>query len=137
MSKIFIDVGGHIGETVEAVIDPKYAFDIIYSFEPVSSCCDRIAQIPDARLRVMRTGLSNRDFEGTIHNPGALGASLYADAPDAHGSIERCRFIEAARFFSQFVTQSDCVYMKLNCEGSEVDVIENLVLAGEWNKVTH
>ncbi|HEY0098616.1 MAG TPA: FkbM family methyltransferase [Pyrinomonadaceae bacterium] len=137
MAKIFIDVGGHLGETVEAVIDPKYGFDVIYSFEPVSSCCERIRQIRDSRVRVMTVGLSNRDFEASIHNPGSLGASLYEDAPDAQGKSEKCRFIEAARFFREHIKQSDRVYLKLNCEGSEVDVIENLIINDEWSKVTN
>lgn len=137
MAKIFIDVGGHLGETIEAVIDPRYGFDVIYSFEPVSSCCEVIKQIDDPRVRVMQVGLSNQDFEASIHNPGALGASLYEDAPDAQGESEVCRFIEAADFFREHVKASDSVYLKLNCEGSEVDVIENLICAGEWRKVTN
>jgi len=31
--KIFIDVGGLVGGTVEAVLDPGYKFEKIYSFE--------------------------------------------------------------------------------------------------------
>ena len=31
--KIFIDVGGHVGETVEAILDAGYGFEKIYSFE--------------------------------------------------------------------------------------------------------
>jgi hypothetical protein len=36
--KVFLDVGAHLGETLEAALDPRYAFDRIYCFEPAQTC---------------------------------------------------------------------------------------------------
>ena len=33
--KIFLDVGGHEGQSLLSVIDPKYAFDRIFVFERI------------------------------------------------------------------------------------------------------
>jgi hypothetical protein len=68
--KIFIDVGGHVGETVEAVLDPGYGFERIYSFEPVRSCAEAIRAINDRRLVVIEAGLSNSDCEAMIFGAG-------------------------------------------------------------------
>ena len=41
ITKVFVAIDDHVGETVEAVIDPRDVFDVTYSFEPVTACCDR------------------------------------------------------------------------------------------------
>ena len=135
--KIFIDVGGHLGETVEAVLDPGYGFEKIYSFEPVSSCAEAIRAINDRRLVVIEAGLSNSDREAMIFGAGSVGASIYQDHPDARGGAERCRFVDATKWFRENLSTGDRVYMKLNCEGSECDILENLLDSGEYSKITH
>jgi len=34
--RIFLDVGGHHGETLDVALDPRWGFDKIYCFEPAS-----------------------------------------------------------------------------------------------------
>jgi FkbM family methyltransferase len=134
--KTFIDVGGHVGETVEAVLDPGYGFEKIYSFEPVRSCAEAIRAINDRRLVVIEAGLSSFDRESLIFGAGSVGASIYQDHPDATGCAERCYFLDAAKWFRENISTGDRVYMKLNCEGSECDILENLLDSGEYSKIT-
>ena len=134
--KIFIDVGGHVGETVEAVLDPGYGFERIYSFEPVRSCAEAIRAINDRRLVVIEAGLSNSDRDAIIFGAGSVGASIYQDHPHAVGCAERCRFLDATRWFRENLSSGDRVYMKLNCEGSECDILESLLDSGEYSKIT-
>ncbi|MBZ5684379.1 MAG: hypothetical protein LAP86_05025 [Acidobacteriia bacterium] len=133
--KIFIDVGGHVGETVEAVLDPGYGFEKIYSFEPVRSCAQMIRTINDRRLLVIEAGLSNSNHEAMIFGAGSVGASIYQDHPHATGRAERCRFLDATQWFRENLSSCDRVYMKLNCEGSECDILENLLDSGEYSKI--
>jgi len=136
--KIFIDVGGHFGETVEPVLDPIFGFDLIFSFEPVKECCERIRQIEDSRLNVIQAGLSNQTFSGKIYNPQHVGASVFfdIDIPDKNNdNFQICQFIQASSFFKENIKLDDQVYLKFNCEGSECDVIEDLVINGEFCKV--
>ena len=134
--KIFLDVGGHVGETVEAVLDPGYGFERIYSFEPVRSCAEAIRAINDYRLVVIEAGLSNSDREAMIFGAGSVGASVYEDHPHATGCAERCRFLDATKWFRENLSTGDRVYMKLNCEGSECDILEALLDSGEYSKIT-
>ena len=136
--KIFVDVGGHYGETVEPVLDPIFGFDLILCFEPVKECCDKIREIKDTRLKVIEAGLSNKSFSGKIFNPHHVGASVYADIeiPDKNNdNFQMCEFIRASSFFKEHIVEGDEVYLKFNCEGSECDVIEDLVTSGEFSKV--
>jgi FkbM family methyltransferase len=134
--KIFIDVGGHFGETVEAVIDPRFGFDRIYSFEPVARCCREIARIQDRRLVVVQAGLLDQTSEKYIFDPGSVAGSIYKDHVHVRNQDkELCKFIEAADFFEKNVSDLDTVYMKLNCEGSECAILENLIKKNEFRKI--
>jgi hypothetical protein len=56
--KIFIDVGGHVGETVEAVLDSGYGFEKIYSFErSAPALTDRLGK--QRKVRFERTPLES------------------------------------------------------------------------------
>ena len=135
--KIFLDVGAHTGETVRAVLDPKYRFDRIFCFEPVESCRRQLARFPDPRVVVLPFGLWKETTEREIYGPGAMGASLFADMPVEDASrTERCHFVAASEWFRENIDAQDSVYMKLNCEGSECDILDDLVDTGEFFKVT-
>jgi len=134
--KIFLDVGGHLGETVEAVIDPRFGFDRIYSFEPVAQCCKQIRKIRDSRLIVVQAGMLNETAERLIFDPGSIAGSIYQDHIHlSNNNKELCSFIEAAEFFEKNISDSDVVYMKLNCEGSECAIIENLIVKNQFSKI--
>jgi FkbM family methyltransferase len=126
--KIFLDVGGHVGETVEAVLDPRFGFDRIYCFEPVERCRKEISRIKDPRVVVVDAGLLNETTEKFIYDPGSLGASVFSDYESLQSTEkELCRFMEAAQFFEEHINEHDTVYLKLNCEGSECLILENLI----------
>ena len=44
--KIFLDIGSHIGQTLQEVTKEKYAFDKIVCFEPSSFCLDKLKKFP-------------------------------------------------------------------------------------------
>ena len=93
--KIFLDVGAHIGETLEIALDPKYGFDKIYAFEPSKDCCDVIrASYDDKRLVICEYGLWDKDSNLPLYNSGGLGASVFKDKPNRHKGESRlgCRF---------------------------------------------
>jgi hypothetical protein len=69
--RVLLDVGAHVGETVEAVLDPKYRFDRIVCFEPVASCREALRRFEDPRIGIMPFGLGNRTCERQIFGQGA------------------------------------------------------------------
>lgn len=134
--KIFLDVGAHTGETVEAVLDPRYGFDRIVCFEPVQSCAQSLRRFGDPRVEVCVFGLWKESCERPVFDPGGLGGSIFADRSRT-GQAETCRFVRATDWFREQVGPGDSVWMKLNCEGSECDILEDLVHSGEMDKVAH
>jgi FkbM family methyltransferase len=129
MSKVFIDVGGYKGHSVLAALDPLFGFSRIFCFEPATTCIGQIARIRDPRLVIVKAGLSNRTGKSLLYNPGTLAASLFADAPIYGGETgsEAVDVIAAGEFFRTFLRADDQVFMKLNCEGSELDVLESIL----------
>jgi FkbM family methyltransferase len=135
--KILIDVGGYHGESSRAALDPRFGFKRIYCFEPVRSCYEHIIEnICDPRMTVFNAGLLDRSSMLPMHQAGSLGGSVYADAPQTEGGVQHCEFIEASTFFSENIGLDDRVWMKLNCEGAECDIMLNLFKSGEATKLT-
>lgn len=131
--KVFLDIGAHDGMTVDAVKDLD--FDRIYAFEPMptqfAELERRFGLDPDVTLLNFglsdRTGCremygSNDNLEASVHSSGAtVDETVVCD----------CEFVSASEWFRDNLTGDDEVYAKLNCEGSEVDILDDLVVTGE------
>ncbi|MFL5950847.1 MAG: FkbM family methyltransferase [Gaiellaceae bacterium] len=128
--KVFLDVGAHEGSTLLSVRDPKYGFDRIYCFEPASECWPALERLADQRVTVCRYGLWNRTTEQILYDPGSRGASLYADKFRDSRAHEQIELVRASDWFRDNLRAGDEVYVKLNCEGAEVDIVEDLLDAG-------
>jgi FkbM family methyltransferase len=136
--KIFLDVGSNLGQTVNVIREPRYGFDRIYCFEPVPELQQIIARTySDSRIIVNDAGLWNQTCEKPVFSPGSQSASIFADKinVDPHHSV-MCKFVRASHWFQYHLTEADEVYLKLNCEGSEVDIIEDLLDSNEFRKIT-
>jgi FkbM family methyltransferase len=133
--KVFLDVGAHEGSTLQAVRDPKYGFERIYCFEPASSCWASLEAIQDARVEICRFGLWSQSAERTLYDPGSRGASLFADKFRETPRQEVIRLVRASDWFREHLEPAAVVFMKLNCEGSEVDIVEDLLDSGELARV--
>lgn len=133
--RVFLDVGAHEGSTLHAVRDPKYAFDRIYCFEPASACWPALEAVADARVEVCRFGLWKETAERRLYDPGSRGASLFADKFTSEPAGEVCRFVRATDWFRDRLAADDEIYVKLNCEGAECDIVEDLLDSGELTRV--
>lgn len=133
--RIFLDVGGHRGETLEEVLRPAYRFDAVHCFEPQEECCAHIrrefgAHIDSGRLFVHAFGLADFDGEQTLFGEG-MGASIFSDKDGVDNSLAaRCRFVRAGAFFNEHIRARDVAVMKLNCEGGEVLILRDLINSG-------
>ncbi|MEO1778132.1 MAG: FkbM family methyltransferase, partial [Pseudomonadota bacterium] len=138
MRKIFLDVGGHFGQTLEEVLKPLYQFDVIYCFEPFPPCFEILQDtFDDPRLTLLPYGLSNVTGSLTFHSNGAgdMGSSVKAHDGDQKSIVTECPFVEASAFFRDHIRDDDLVVMKLNCEGSECDIMNDLIDSGEASKI--
>lgn len=136
MSRIFLDVGSHTGQTVEAVQDPAFAFDRIVCFEPARASQAVLARINDVRIVIEPFGLWNATCDREIYEPGRKGASIFADKDRLDTRArDTCRLVRASDWFREGVAETDRAFLKLNCEGCECDVLEDLLDSGEYRKV--
>jgi FkbM family methyltransferase len=136
--KVLLDVGAHTGETAREVVDPRYGFDRIYCFEPAASCWPDILGIGDPRVELCKFGLWNATCEKELYRPGFLGASIFSDMTNlGRERVESTtiKLVRATDWFKEHVNAGDTVFLKLNCEGSECDVIDDLLDSGELRKV--
>lgn len=131
-------MGAHRGETLEEAVKPRWAFDRIWSFEPASVCHPDLGRYADAdpRVEVVPAGWGSTDATIELHDPGTIGASIHAGKA-LTSETETCRLVDAAAWMADHVSPTDQVWLKLNCEGAECDIIDRLIDSGEIAKVDH
>jgi FkbM family methyltransferase len=142
---IFLDVGSHDGQTLAEVIHPRYRFDIIHCFEPMPVQYTRLTQRFNAhsankRIEFHHYGLLDRSTSlamyGTNHD---MGSSIFAHKQRMQGreQVTRCEFRRASDFFAENITDDDLVVMKINVEGSECIIMNDLINSGECHKIAN
>lgn len=128
---IFIDVGGHLGQSVEVALDPSWRFDHVHTFEPDPACARHIAaRFADAiaarRLTVHQAALSNSDGRLTLFGDNAKGgASIVPNALSEPGVPHSVEALDVNRFIGALGDDVH-LYIKLNCEGGEIAILERL-----------
>jgi FkbM family methyltransferase len=139
LKKIFLDVGANTGQSLMAALDRD--FDKIVCFEPAPICWPFLEKLKDKRTHIERFGLWNRTTQATIYDPGTKGSGLWVkDKRKAHEkpiTHATCDFRRATDWFKANLTKPAIVYLKLNCEGAECDILDDLLDSGEFDKVTY
>lgn len=134
---IFLDVGAHEGQTLEVAL--RYGFDRIYAFEPMpdqyAALVRRFGRLADVSL--CNYGLTDRTASLRVYGTNEeMEASIYAAKADVDSDVvTECEFVEASEFFADHVSGGAVV--KLNCEGSEIPILDNLLDTGEIWKVAN
>ncbi len=122
---------------------PPWRFDLVYAFEPdpeaVAVLAGKFAEaIARGRLVIVDAALSDREGEAILFgaNEGG-GASLHAEKTDIDASRQKkVKLIQARRFFAENLKLDDIILAKLNCEGGEVSILNDLVDGGEIDKLS-
>jgi FkbM family methyltransferase len=135
--RVFLDVGAHYGESLDIALDPRWGFARIYSFEPSRDCRRILRGFRDSRVRIVPAGLSNRAGDATLFGTGLLGASVYADKGQQarHLDAETITLVRATDWLRANTSTDDEIHLKLNCEGSECDVLDDLLDSGAIDRV--
>jgi FkbM family methyltransferase len=136
--KVFLDVGAHRGQSLEAVLEKD--FDRIHCFEPVSINWPALKELADKRTRIEKFGLWNRTADVELFDPGTKGAGMWVKdkrRKDLKITRELCKFQRASDWFRDNLAADDEVYLKLNCEGCECDILDDLLDSGEFAKVRY
>ncbi len=134
--KVFIDVGAHRGQSLEAA--KELDFGKIFCFEPVSVCWPDLDRLADKRVRIQKFGLWNKNARVPLIDPGTKGASMWVKdkrPKDRPIVTQLCEFRRASTWFSEFIAPKWKVYLKINCEGCEADILDDLLDSDEFDKV--
>ena len=136
MSKIFLDVGAHLGETAQVALEKQYAFDRICCFEPSTKCRSQLEALAqaDPRVELYPFGLGAADCRKWLRKSGEVGATVMGNdsLPETPDS-EFVAFRDVAAWMDQNLEAEDFCVMKVNCEGSEVEILERLLEAKKLN----
>lgn len=134
--KIFLDVGAHTGETIKVALESKYRFDRLYAFEPILKNCKVIRTFKDERIILCKYGLWNENCIMRIYNPGSMGASVYNNKwGRVTTSSQFAKFVRASDWFYKNLEIDDEIYLKLNCEGAEIAILDDLIVSGQYEKI--
>lgn len=136
--RVFLDVGAHTGQSLLEA--RRWDFDRIVSFEPASQCWPMLDEqaARDPRVTIERFGLFSKQEQRTLYLPSSKGAGLWWRERKHGGepATQPCSVVRASDWFAEHLSPSDVVFAKLNCEGSEVPILNDLLDSGEFGKVT-
>jgi FkbM family methyltransferase len=140
VSRIFLDVGSHHGQTIELLLQPRFRINHIIGFDPSPLCHDILERKfnQNPKVTIVKTGLWSKNCEMNLYNEGSQGGTIHADYQttcNPEHRITRCKFTKASNWFRDNISGNDEVFLKLNCEGSECDILNDLIDTKEYNKV--
>lgn len=127
-NSVVLDVGGYEGQWASDIYSMYSAH--IYIFEPVKEFAEKIKKrfIKNNKIKVFNFGLSDKDELREI-SLSRDGSSVYLNNAAQKELIE---LKSASNFLSGF---SSVDLMKINIEGGEYDLLEDLIRAGIINKI--
>lgn len=136
MKTIYVDIGSRGGQQIGWALQ---SVDYAYGFEPSPTSYDEISKIfaNDPRVTLHPFGLWSKTCEIEMFNEGAAGGTIFADYQST-GPVPRkamVQMVKASDWFQDNLTESDKVILKINCEGGECDILNDLLDSGEYNKV--
>ena len=136
---VFLDVGAHVGQTLEEVTRPKYAFRTIYSFEPMPIQFNHLVRAFRSydNVQLCDYGLGDSTRTTTLYGANEhCESSIYADKTDVASIMQtECVIVDASNWFSRNLTSDDTVIMKINTEGSEIPIMYSLIESKEIFKI--
>ncbi len=136
--RIFIDIGAHFGESTYKALNPKLKFDKIYAYEPSALAIQRLALIQDERVIIRELALGKSSKQVDLYGSGGLGASIFLEKSGLiNGTSETVTVKSASEELRGILESNSEVFLKMNCEGAELDILEDLVSSGLILKCTH
>ncbi|WP_338243112.1 FkbM family methyltransferase [Aurantiacibacter hainanensis] len=131
--RVFVDIGGYLGHSALAALDPIFNFDRVLCFEPVPHLAKQIRAIGNKKLLVVEAALSDREGRAILHHAGTLAGSLFAEAPSYGGETDPIEIVtlRASSFLSALLPSDAFVRTKFNCEGAEALIIRDILGSGK------
>ena len=135
--KIFLDVGAHAGQTTSAVLSSGHEYDKIYCFEPQRKMLKYLNLIASDKVIINDFGLFNQDCKKKIYwEKRRIGGGVYKDKfTKEFLKADECEFRSASKWFAENIKDEYEVTLKINTEGSECDIMDDLFATREARKI--
>lgn len=141
MSKIFLDIGAHRGQTLEMALKDYPDCEAYYGIEPVAemvAACRANPALQGDRIRILPVAadaLGKQEMAriAPMHVDPAnryLGSSLLLDKTIRKPVLRQVLCLDIEFLFSLLVRPRDEVYLKIDIEGKEYDILERLRSSG-------
>lgn len=130
----FLDVGAYHGQRMlEALAHVQ--FNEIHCFEPspkayrvLDKVIQDLALKDQMRILAHPFGLWDKDGTFSLYGEGSPGASLFKrKRQEGSKAPEECQFIRALDYVRKMIRPETDLVIKLNCEGAECDIIDDLL----------
>ncbi|MHC4643996.1 MAG: FkbM family methyltransferase [Planctomycetota bacterium] len=136
--KVFMDIGAYNGDTLK--LAGQYDYEQIHCFEPSIQHHQAIIKIIvengwKDRVQLHKFGLGNAFEDRTLYSAGSDGASIYDAKRKTNPQVETITIYPAGDIFSALSREEDTVHVKINVEGAEIPIMNNLCSTHEIFKV--
>ena len=127
MKNTFLDIGAHTGEALEEALRPVYKIDKVYAIEPSKFGISKLVKFKDNRIQIFSLAVS--DYEGTaeLFAAGSVGGGLFPDKKRHWNSVEMVTVVKFSEWAIQNLNSSDNIYIKINVEGSELFILQEIL----------
>jgi FkbM family methyltransferase len=142
MRKVFLDCGGHIGESIQRFKKSKeYSDDfLIFSFEPVPHLYNRYRHWDGIEFFDYAVWVKDGYvdfFVDKTHNK-ASGSTMLKEKKS--GKLDRenplsCKSLDFSKWLQDNFTESDYIVLKMDIEGAEYDVLNKMIDDGSINLI--
>ena len=136
MKHIFIDIGAHIGESVEIATSRNYNFETILAIEPSVHSQKYLSKYRDKRIQIEKFGLGFSNRKTILHGAGSVGASIYEEKVPYWSINEVIEIKKFSEWYKAKIDTNSLVWIKLNIEGAEYEIIQELNLIDVKNIVS-
>lgn len=123
LAKVFLDVGAHIGESLEIGLHRKYNFDKFLVVEPSKFGINFLSKFKDERIKIYHLGFSDKNEKVILYGSGSVGASIFADKKRNWSNQESVSLVRFSEWYGTNISESDLVWIKINVEGAEKYII--------------
>ena len=141
IQRIFIDVGAYPSWTIDIALLPEFKIDYVYAFDPSPKHHTLLNNLygKDKRITIVKAGLWSKTCTMPLYNEGSVGGSVFKDFKTSkpNGTRINCEFIQASEWFTNNIRSNAFVVLKLNCEASECEILDDLITTREYTKITH
>lgn len=132
--RVFVDLGAHAGSTVRSVFASRFDFDRVISVEPdpemVTLLHEQFAdKISTGKFIVAPVGVALKRGKLTLFGSNAGGGASLVSAklPKSQRTGVSVDVISWGDFLDFYELHSSDLYVKVNCEGGEVEIIGSMV----------